>query len=147
MEYSLNVLVIDDEEIILETVKAAMDFLGHKSLLAKTGEEGISIFSENKDDIDVVLLDSNMPGFDGLFVLNELKKINDCVDVILTTGFVDDEVVRVYKDAGVKRILPKPFDLSTLSRIISEVHQERMNTLSSKKDTDSFSLQDEVDII
>jgi len=147
MEYTLNVLVIDDEEVVRETIKAAMDFLGHRSILAATGQDGISLFSENKNDIDIVLLDSNMPGVDGLSVLNELKKINDCVDVILTTGFVDDEVVKIYKDAGVKKILPKPFDLSTLSKIISEVHQEKINTLNSKKDTASFSLQDKTSII
>jgi len=147
MEYSLNVLVIDDEEVVRETIKAAMDFLGHKSILAANGEDGISLFYENKNNIDVVLLDSNMPGVDGLSVLNELKKINDCVDVILTTGFVDDEVVKIYKDAGVKKILPKPFDLSTLSKVISEVKQEKINSLNSKKDTTSFSLQDKTSII
>ncbi len=133
MEYSLNVLIIDDEEVVRETIKAAMDFLGHKAILAETGQQGIDLFSKHKDMIDVVLLDSNMPGVDGLSVLNEIKKIKDCVDVVLMSGFVDDDIVKMYNEAGVKKILPKPFDLTSLSNIITEIHQEKLVSLKEQQ--------------
>ena len=88
----LCVLIIDDENLILETIGEYMEERGFRVLLARDGRQGLDFFS--KDHPDLVLVDLRMPGVDGLEVLDVIarKSPNTPVIVISGTGVIQDAI-------------------------------------------------------
>lgn len=84
-----TILIIDDESYFSKTVEGAFDSKKYKVIAAKDGEEGLKIIE--KSIPDVVLLDINMPGMNGIEVL---KKINTKrIPVIITSNLSSKETV------------------------------------------------------
>ena len=105
----LSILLIDDEESILTSIKSFLSRRGYDVLTANNGADGIRMIKENV--IDMVLTDYRMPEKNGLEVLEEVKKINPTVDVIVITAFGNvNEAVGIIKK-GAYDYLTKPIDL------------------------------------
>ena len=60
-----TVLLVDDEEIILDTGAQMLRKLGYEILFANSGQEALELYKKNQDRIDLVLLDMVMPGVGG----------------------------------------------------------------------------------
>jgi len=84
-----TVLVVDDEEIMREILDALLTREGYTVRLASGGAEGLDIAREVP--IAAAVVDVMMPGMDGLTVLDELKKIDDDIAVIMITAFASVE--------------------------------------------------------
>jgi two-component system cell cycle sensor histidine kinase/response regulator CckA len=67
---------VDDEEMITETGEDLLELLGYKVLIAGSGKEAIRIYEENKDRIDMVVLDMIMPDMSGGETYDRMKDIN-----------------------------------------------------------------------
>ena len=79
-----NVLIVDDEERVVESIAGVLEDEGFRVAKARSGEEAIRIF---QDDVpDVTLLDIWMPGMDGIEVLKKLKWISPDCQVIMISG-------------------------------------------------------------
>ncbi len=126
-----NILLIEDEEVILETTSRLLGAVGYRIYKAKNGEEGIKIFDVRREEIDLVIIDMKMPGKNGLETFQELKKIRPEVRAILTTGYA----VRGDTDAmfrlGLRGYQLKPYTLAELSTKISSVLSEAPAPVSS----------------
>ncbi len=86
-----KVLVIDDEEISRRMLKRLLTMAGYETFVADGGEAGLKIFK--KENPDIVLVDIEMPGMDGIEVLGEVKKIFAQTEVIVITGHGGMETV------------------------------------------------------
>ncbi len=82
------IMVVDDNESMLQTLKYILEDEGYSVLLAPNGKEAIDNFS---DEIFAVILDIVMPGIDGFVVFDNLKKKNPYCPIIFQTGFVEDQ--------------------------------------------------------
>lgn len=98
-----TVFLVDDEKMILRSLEKTLLRAGFDVLTASDCQSGSETFSQNKDDVNIAVLDLNMPGFDGipktgagLDLLDDLKKQRDDLPVIILTAY--DEVSRA-KDA------------------------------------------------
>ena len=69
-------LIIDDEEPIRKVLEKILEDLGYDVCKAENGKEGVDIYREQHDDIDLVLLDMIMPVMDGKDCLTEMHKIS-----------------------------------------------------------------------
>lgn len=69
----MNILIIDDEKIYRDELTDFLTNKGYNLFQAKNSEIGLQILHEN--DIDIVILDYNLPGITGIEVLKKLKKI------------------------------------------------------------------------
>jgi CheY-like chemotaxis protein len=121
---SNTILLIDDEPLILTTAKAILEEFGHKVITSSNGEEGISIYQKNINDIALVILDMDMPNKSGQDVFYELKKINSNIKVIISSGYENDERVRDVLSNGVKGFIPKPYGINVF---ISKVNKVLVN--------------------
>jgi DNA-binding NtrC family response regulator len=101
------VLVIDDDELTLEAIKAILTRVGHKIITAAGAEAGLEAFQKSKPD--AVLLDLRMPRKDGFTVLGELRKINPEVPVIMISGNGDDDDAMRAIKMGALDYVSKPF--------------------------------------
>lgn len=115
------VLFVDDEDMILDVGKRLLEKLGYTALKAKNGREALYIYKENRDTIDVVVLDMIMPEMSGGDVYDELKKINPEIKVILSSGYSVNGLAQEILDRGCNGFIQKPFNLKELSRKLREI--------------------------
>lgn len=114
-----KILVVDDNYLIFFHLSEFLRSYGSESLYAQNGYEAIEIIKE-RDDIDAVLMDMQMPGIDGISALKEVKKIRAAVPVIIQTGHVRKEQVDAYFSAGCDNVIEKPIDENLLVDKLTE---------------------------
>lgn len=107
-----NILVIDDEKSIRNTLQEIFEYENHKVELATNGPEGIELF--DKIEFDVVLCDIKMPEMDGIEVLEKLHEKSGDIPVIMISGHgnIDTAVEAIKK--GAYDFIEKPLDLNRL---------------------------------
>lgn len=115
------VLLIDDEVEVLSTARAIMEKLGCKVITAADGMEGLAVFQEKHESIDLVLLDMTMPDMNGMETLVKLREINARVPVIICSGYGFDNLSERLKCSPPDGFLHKPYSINELKNIIAEI--------------------------
>lgn len=107
-----NILVIDDEKSIRNTLKEVLEYEKHKVDLSADGVEGLEFFRKN--EYDVILLDIKMPGMDGIEVLDNIVAESSDIPVIMISGHgnIDTAVEAIKK--GAYDFIEKPLDLNRM---------------------------------
>jgi CheY-like chemotaxis protein len=112
-----TVLVIEDEGLVQRIVSRILMRHGYSALLASNGLEGLNIFRQQREEIDLVLLDLSMPGMSGREVLGYLRTIDPEVKVVVHSGYAVDSLAEHQPQA----ILQKPIVPDELLRTIRVV--------------------------
>ena len=115
-----RILVIDDEEILIQTVSAILRKDGYDTATCTDSSEGIEMYRKSPGNFDLVLLDMIMPGMGGPEVFRALKEINPAVCVLIMSGATANHEVQDLADAGARGFLAKPFRPRDLSRRVAE---------------------------
>ena len=92
--------------------------LGYEVSSADSGENGLSIFLENK--FDIVLSDYEMPGMDGVAFACSVKKSSPCTPVVIMTG-AGKETVFSRESTAVDEVISKPFTLAEINETIQNL--------------------------
>ncbi len=116
-----NILFVDDETMVLDVGSDMLKNLGYKVLKAKSGREAVRICKQNKDKIDLVILDVIMPDRGGAEVYDQMRAINPEVKVLLSSGYSADEQAKEILKRGANGFIQKPFSLKELSMRIREI--------------------------
>lgn len=116
-----TILVIDDEAIMRLMAQKMLEKCGYTAIVAEDGVAGIETYRKHRDEIDIILLDMAMPGLSGKDTFIELKKINEDVKVMLSSGFQQDERVQSVLALGVDSFIQKPYTLKALSKSIKNL--------------------------
>ncbi|MBR2426483.1 MAG: response regulator [Lentisphaeria bacterium] len=110
-----TILIVDDQETVWDFLIEALQNLGYSVLLAENGEDAVSIYRENPNEIDLVLLDMVMPKMGGHTTFYQLKNLDPDVKVLLSSGFVSAASVKDLQDNGAAGFLPKPHRIKDLA--------------------------------
>jgi len=116
-----RVLVIDDEEDVRDVARSILEQRGMQVLTAPDGRSGIETFRTHADQIDVVLLDMTMPGMRGGDVFREIRAIRPDAQVVVSSGYSEEDVMRRFLDSPPAGFVPKPYTLEALVQRISSV--------------------------
>ena len=133
-----SILLIEDESLIVETLKGNFQESGYQITTAHNGEEGIRKFQNN--NFDLVITDLKLRGMDGLQVSKKIKKIDPHIPVIVVTGYpkllTSDEVSRF----GVRDFMLKPFTWPEMLKKVTDCLDSSEGTAFSpqSKVTDSL---------
>ena len=111
---TISVLYVEDENDVREFTSKLLTFLLRKVYVAQDGLEGLKIYEENKDDIDLIVSDINMPKMDGLSMCDAIKKINQEIPLVITSAHNDTNFLRRAIEIGVTTYAMKPIDLYQL---------------------------------
>ena len=114
------ILFADDDETCLEVGIKMLQQLGYKVFDAKDGLEAIQVFKSNQSEVDLVILDMNMP-HNGGSTFDQLKKIDENVRVIIASGYAESQRIREMMEQGCYGFIQKPFSLNVLSQKILNV--------------------------
>ena len=116
-----TVLLVDDEEMVLDTGGQMLKKLGYEALLARSGHDALELYKKNRDRIDMVLLDMVMPEMGGGKTFDRLKKVNTKVKVLLSSGYsIDGRATEILK-RGCNGFIQKPFNMQQLSQSIRKI--------------------------
>ena len=119
----LNILIIDDEASICESLQDVLEDEGYNVVTASSGEMGIRTLAS--EPIDLVFLDILMPGgFDGLETLRRIKQISPDVEIIMITGHGTFELALEAGSMGALDFLGKPLSLDIILDKVKEVVQK-----------------------
>lgn len=118
----MRILTVDDARSIREYIRNAVDVLGHELLEAEDGREGLRVLEREKGNVDLVLLDWNMPEMNGMEMLETMKCDNRFKHIPVTMVTTETERHRVVEavGAGAKNYLMKPFTQEELAAKIME---------------------------
>ena len=110
------VLIVDDEQIVLEMAKKALERQGYTVLLADGGAAAIELLrSRPGDDVALVVLDQSMPNMNGEEVLPELRKLRAEVKVMMSSGYSESETMGLVKGQRVSGFIQKPYTAAGLA--------------------------------
>lgn len=116
-----TILVIDDEEVIRNMAKELLNSLGYLVILAKNGQEGVTVYEKRHNEIDAVILDVVMPIMSGRDCFNALKLINPEIKTIISSGFSRNDRIDEFKQAGADYFLAKPYDQKALAEALHKL--------------------------
>jgi len=126
-----TILFVDDEKIMGELVKKMLISLGYTVKVFKDPKQALEVFSQSKEEFDLIITDQTMPNLSGMELIEQVRKIRKDIPVLLSTGYskiVDEDKALA---AGVNAFLSKPFRKKILSEKIRKVLDSR--TKKSKK--------------
>ena len=124
----MKVLIADDERSIVATLEDDLREAGHEVLTSPDGNRALEII--RKEDVDCLVSDLNMPGMNGMNLLQEAKKIRPGLQVIIITGYGTIESAVEAIKLGAADYIPKPFLNSQIvallekNRTIRELERE-----------------------
>jgi DNA-binding NtrC family response regulator len=125
-------LVLEDYEPTRKRLVQALEKEGYRVYAAGDGEEGMRVFAEKR--VDLILADLMMPQKDGLAVLRDTKGKGADVEVIVVTGYGDEDVVVQALREGAINFLKKPIDIEQMLLAIEKAleHQTIRRSLAFK---------------
>jgi len=115
---SMKCLLIDDNKDVLIYLNRILLDTGINVMLARSGPEALGII-KGTDDIDVVLLDMQMPEMNGIEVTREIRKIRKSLPIIAQTAFIFEDDKDIILEAGCDACLIKPIRKDHLLTVMS----------------------------
>ncbi|MBF0433300.1 MAG: response regulator [Fibrobacteria bacterium] len=116
-----HILVIDDEDGFREIIKEILTDFGYDVSLAADGYEALDVYQQNDKDIDLLIIDMNLPRQTGTECFRSLKKINPDIKAIMCTGFSLNEETEPILEEGVSGFIQKPFEMKLLLDLVAKV--------------------------
>ena len=116
-----TVLLVDDEDVVLDVGTRMLQRIGLTVFPAGNGQEALRVYTENKDRIDLVILDMVMPEMGGKVVFERLKKLNSEVKVLLASGYsLNDEAAEIMRN-GCDGFIQKPYNMQEMTARIDQI--------------------------
>ncbi|MCF8011281.1 MAG: response regulator [Clostridiales bacterium] len=110
-----KILVADDQPGVLRLLQEILEEDGYDVITARDGRQILELIS--REPPGLILMDLKMPGMDGKQVLEELKKTDRKIPVIVMTAYDKNEIVEDI-NLEIKYYLRKPFDLEEIRSVI-----------------------------
>ena len=116
-----TVLVVDDDERVRSLLQETLAAAGYRALAAAGGPEALRKLAA--EEVDAVITDVRMPGWDGLTLLERIKADWPAVPVIMITAYANDEIREQAQQKGAEGFLSKPFRIDQLRATVTDVLQ------------------------
>jgi len=116
-----TVLLVDDEEELLKSLRQILRQLGYTVLSGSSTAAALKVFLKNPGGIDIIITDMAMPEMTGIQFARKLLSVRPDIPIILCTGFSEFVDAEKAKDIGIRKFLMKPVDRQTLATAIRNV--------------------------
>jgi len=116
----LSILLVDDDELILQSVAPMLRVLGHQVQTASSGQAALALFQAGLA-VDLVVLDMNMPGLNGAQTLDRLKALRPDQKVLMASGYSDQDMLPLLAAHRYLSSIQKPFNLSEIANKLASL--------------------------
>ena len=121
----VNALIVDDDEIVLQTMVSEFQSLGAAAEIAHSGKEALEMLTrkhESGKDYTLVILDWKMPDMDGIETIRRIRtEISGDIPILLTSAYDWSDIEDLAKDAGADGFISKPIFRSALYKKINSI--------------------------
>jgi len=107
MRKGIKILIVDDEDIVRESLRDWLENVGYKVIIAGSGEEALRIIKQKK--IKIMLADLVMPGIDGIELMKEARKIVPLISTVIITAYGSVQTAISAIREGAHDYIEKPF--------------------------------------
>ena len=114
-----KILIVDDEKDICEIITEFLEDEGYEASYAFSGRSALGKIRKSRPDL--VFLDIKMAGMDGIETLEQIRKSEEDLKVVMMTAYSSVDTARRAMQLGALDYVSKPFDLKQLSSIINNV--------------------------
>ena len=115
-----RILLVDDDDLIRDSVAPMLEVLGHEVSTAPGGREALTRFEEGLE-VDLVILDMNMPGLNGAATLPLLLELRPGLKVLMATGYSDEDIALLLDGRPNVSSIRKPFSLQEIRIKFGEI--------------------------
>ncbi len=115
-----TLLLVEDEPMVMEVTQAMLERLGYSVFKAGTGQQGIDLLSEQKEKIDLVILDIGLPDIRGDEVHARMMEIVPDLKVLVSSGYAREEVFQEM-EIPTAAFIQKPYSFSVLSAKLEKI--------------------------
>lgn len=116
----LKILIVDDQPVVLSTLKKILELGPYKVFSALSGAEGLAILE--KEPVDLVISDERMPGMSGSEFLAVVRRRYPRTVRVILTGYASlDTAIRAINEGEIFRFLTKPIKSQDLHTVVEEV--------------------------
>ena len=119
-----TILIVDDEQLVLDVEALMLQRMGFKILKANCPEKAYQIYSVEKDNIDLVVLDMLMPGDSGAVAYQKMKKMKSDIKVLISSGSWKDINVKEILSDRQNSFIQKPFKFEELNEKVDSILSE-----------------------
>lgn len=116
---TITILYVEDDKIIQEQTTGIFKNLFKEVYVGKNGKEGLDLYKEYIDNIDIVVTDINMPLLNGLDMAKAIHDIKPKFPIILTTAHTDEEFLLKSMELDISKFLAKPLKIKELAATIA----------------------------
>jgi two-component system cell cycle sensor histidine kinase/response regulator CckA len=116
-----SILLVEDEEIVREVGRSALELCGYTVLTARDGRDALQIESRHEGPLDLVVTDVVMPRMSGRELVEQIKLARPGIKVLFVSGYAEDAVLQQGIELRGLAFLHKPFSLDTLAQKVREV--------------------------
>lgn len=116
-----HVLIVDDEATIANLLDEVLKRQGLTTTVCYDSVQALSVFTEQKDDIDLVITDQTMPIITGVELANAMLESKPELPIVICSGYSKDVNETLAKQKGVRAFLGKPIDFNQLNNILSDI--------------------------
>ena len=140
---NLTVLVVDDEARMRKLIKDFLVKKDYKILEAEDGEKALNIYNENKNKINLILLDVMMPKLDGWSVLRQIREDNKELPIIMLTARAEEQDELFGFELGVDEYITKPFSPKILVARVEAILKRSRPEVKEQKSYDGIVIDNE----
>lgn len=140
-----KVLLVDDNTEVVEILTDFLTLNGCKIYKATTGKEALEILS--KSDLEIVILDVNLPDFNGISMIDSIKIQNPTIGIIMITGYHDPNLIVEAMKKGASDFLIKPFEFDKLILVMMRVVRERGLLIEKQKYIDTLEDKKKIELL
>ena len=114
----LAILIVDDEPLILWSLRKALLARGHEVATAGTAAEALTVLTASPDRFQVVILDYRLPDRRDLSLAEDVRRTSPDSALLMMTAFADDGMRAEARDRGVLAVIDKPFQVKSLVSLV-----------------------------
>jgi len=113
------ILVVDDEQMVLELAKTTLETYGYRVVAAHNGLEAIAYFEAHRDEVQLLITDTDMPFLNGIDAVHALQRIKSDLPIIIASGLQrETEHFRKIETSRVTT-LSKPYGVEQLLEMVA----------------------------
>lgn len=116
-----TILLVDDDAVVRALGEDLLTAYGYMVIEAVDGEQGLELYKQKRDEIDLIILDMIMPGMGGERCLDKLLELNPEVKVIIASGYTHEEIPDGIMALENVNFIAKPYDVKQLFDLVSKV--------------------------
>ena len=115
----MSIIIVDDSGVVRSVVKKALDLYGYRDVIeAEDGEDAMNKVRSAYTNIELYVLDVNMPKMDGIALIGEIRKLDPTGPIIMLTTESDKQKMVQAKSQGATGWIIKPFDADKFIKIV-----------------------------